>query len=155
MAALAAAELGAPWCDLDARIEATVGETVSGIFAARGEAAFRAMERAAMDAALAEPPQVIAAGGGWAAQPGNLALADPLALTIYLSVPAELAARRLGAAADRPLLAGDPLPRLQVLLAERASWYALAGIELDASGSPERVAAGVVTAARQYGGWLR
>lgn len=108
-----------------------------------------------MAAALAEPPQVITPGGGWAAQPGNLAAAEPVSLTIYMSVPPELAARRLGPAADRPLLAGDPVPTLQGLLVQRASWYALAAVEVDATGSPDVVAAGIVTAARQYGGWLR
>ncbi len=150
-----AAELGAAWCDLDRRIEINAGCSITELFATRGEAAFRALERSAMAAALVEPPQVIATGGGWAAQPGNLAAADPVALTIYLSVTPEVAARRLGAAGDRPLLTGDPLLTLQALLAERAAAYGLAGIDLDASGSPERVAAGVVTAARQYGGWLR
>lgn len=108
-----------------------------------------------MATALAEPAQVIATGGGWAAQPGNLAAAELMSLTIYMSVSPEMASRRLGPAADRPLLAGDPLPTLEALLAQRAAWYALAGVEIDASGSPETVAAGIVTAARQYGGWLR
>ncbi len=108
-----------------------------------------------MTAALAEPAQVIAPGGGWAAQPGNLAAAELVSLTIYMSVPPEMAARRLGPAVDRPLLAGDPLPTLEALLTQRAAWYALAGVEVDATGSPDMVAAGIVTAARQYGGWLR
>lgn len=108
-----------------------------------------------MTDALAEPPQVIAPGGGWAAQPGNLAAAELSALTIYMSVSPEIAARRLGPAEDRPLLVENPLPTLEKLLAQRAAWYALAGLEVDAAGSPEVVAAGIVTAARQYGGWLR
>jgi shikimate kinase len=131
------------------------GCPVAEIFAREGEAGFRARERQAMEAALTESPQVIATGGGWAAQPGNLAAAEPVSLTIYMSVPPEMASRRIGPAADRPLLAGDPLPRLEALLAQRVAWYALAGVEVDASGSPDAVAAGIVTAARQYGGWLR
>jgi shikimate kinase len=152
---LVAAELGAAWCDLDRKIEAAAGCSVAQIFARDGEAAFRALEREAMTAALAEPAQVIATGGGWAAQPGNLAAAELVSLTIYMSVSPEMASRRLGPAADRPLLAGDPLPTLEVLLAQRASWYALAGVEIDATGRPETVAEGIVTAARLYGGWLR
>ncbi len=106
-----------------------------------------------MDGALAGPPQLIAAGGGWAAVPGNLERAEPAALSLYLSVSPEVAARRLGAAADRPLLAGDPLPRLREQLAQRESWYRKAGLEIAAEAAPERVAAAVATAARQYGGW--
>lgn len=155
MAELVAAELAAEWCDIDRRIEAATGRSVAEIFAIQGEPAFRELERAAMATALAEPPQIIASGGGWAAQPGNLASAELVALTIYLRVTPELAATRLGGAADRPLLAGDPLPKLRALLAEREAWYSLAGLEVAADGPLELVAAGVVTAARQYGGWLR
>lgn len=155
MAEQVALSLGAEWCDIDGRIEAATGQSVAALFASRGEPAFRDLERATMASALAEPPQIIASGGGWAAQPGNLAEAEPVALTIYLRVTPELAAARLGGAAGRPLLAGDPLPRLRALLAEREAWYALAGLEVAAEGPLELVAAGVVTAARQYGGWLR
>ncbi len=152
---LVASELGTAWCDLDRNIETIAGCSVAEIFARDGEVGFRELERQAMAAALAEPAQVIATGGGWAAQPGNLAAAELVSLTIYMSVSPEMAARRLGPAADRPLLAGDPLPTLEMLLAQREAWYALAGVEIDATGSPETVAAGIVTAARQYGGWLR
>lgn len=96
---------------------------------------------------------VISPGGGWAAEAGNLAAVEGRALTIYLYVSPEVAARRVGAATDRPLLAGDPLPRLRELLARRAPWYRLAGIEIDAHPAPQVVAAGVVAAARRYGGW--
>lgn len=155
MAEQVAAELGAEWCDIDGRIEAATGQSVTALFASRGEPAFRNLERQAMAAALAEPPQIIASGGGWAAQPGNLAGAELVALTIYLQVTPELAATRLGGAAGRPLLADDPLPRLRALLAEREAWYSLAGLEVAADGPLELVAGGVVTAARQYAGWLR
>lgn len=153
VAPLVARALGCRWTDLDARIEAAAGAPIATLFRERGEPAFRALERAAMAEALAEPPQVIAPGGGWAAQPGNLAAADPLALTIYMAVSPEVAARRVGPAAGRPLLAADPLPRLRELLAAREESYRLSGLEIAADGPPDAVAAGIVTAARQYGGW--
>lgn len=106
-----------------------------------------------MARALGEPPQIIAAGGGWATVPGNLEQAEPAALTLYLSVTPETAARRLGAAGDRPLLGGEPLPRLREQLAEREPWYRRAGLEIATDAAPERVAAAVAVAARQYGGW--
>lgn len=108
-----------------------------------------------MEAALAEDPQVIATGGGWAAGPGNLARAAGRALIIYLSVAPAEAARRLARSGDRPLLtAGAPEQRMAELLAAREPWYHLADIEIASDDtSPETVAAGVVTAARQYGGW--
>ncbi len=153
VARLAATELAAPWWDLDQVIAAETGDTVARLFADRGEQAFRDLERQAMSRILAGPPALVAAGGGWAAQPGNLDRAEPGAFTLYLSLPPEMAARRLGAAGDRPLLTGDPLPRLREQLETRERWYRRAAMEVDASVAPERVAAAVIIAARQYAGW--
>jgi shikimate kinase len=151
----AAALLDAPWTDLDERIAAAAGCSIPEIFSTRGEPAFRAMERAAMRDALDQPPQIIAAGGGWAAEPGNVAETELRALLIYLSIEPADALRRLGGASDRPLLAGgDPLAALDALLARRESWYRLAAIEVAVGqATPDNAAAAVVTAARQYGGW--
>jgi shikimate kinase len=142
-------------CDLDERVVAAEGRSIAAIFATDGEARFRTMEHAALLAALDETPQVIAAGGGWAAQPGNLAAVAGRALVLYLSVTPAEAARRLAGATDRPMLTGAPAEaRLAELLAARERWYRLADLEIaTGSASPEVVAAGVVTAARQYGGW--
>ncbi len=180
---LVASELGAEWVDLDREIEVRAGLTVSKIFATDGEEHFRALEQRHMMELLQGLPLVISSGGGWPTLPGNLAAAEPHAFIIYLSVSPETAATRLGAAGDRPLLAGatemgnptgrgmasnpqeaaDPTgrrmaspllrERLASQLAEREKWYRMAGIEIPADGPPDRVAAAVVTVARQYGGW--
>lgn len=155
MAPLVADLLGASWCDLDSLIVARSGKPVAEIFAAHGESHFRELERAAMAAALDAPPQVIASGGGWAAQPGNLAAVADRALLIYLSLSPEVAAARVAGNGDRPLLANEPpLQRLTELLVAREHWYRLAEIEIAAGGeSPDAVAASVAVAARRYGGW--
>jgi len=147
--------LDAPWCDLDQQIAERAGMSVAAIFDRDGEAGFRALERDAMATALDQPPQVIAAGGGWAAEPGNLARAELRALTIYLSIDPADAAGRLGASHGRPLLEGGPVEeRLRSLLAERERWYLLAAIEIAVGrASIESAASAVATAARQYGGW--
>ncbi|MDX2262940.1 MAG: shikimate kinase [Gemmatimonadales bacterium] len=152
---LVAAELGAPWCDLDALIAAEAGQSIPAIWAAEGEAGFRRRERAAMQAALAEGPQVIAAGAGWIAQPGNLVEAEPLALILYMSLDPADAARRVAAQGGRPLLEGrDPESALRELLAERERWYRLAGVEVAVGrAAPAAAAESIVVAARQYGGW--
>lgn len=151
----AARLLGTVWCDLDARIVADAGKPILGIFADYGEARFRELERLAMERALAEPPQVIAAGAGWAAHPGNLAGIAHRALLIYMAITPAEAALRVARNSDRPLLAGaSPEERIAALLAARNHWYQQADIEIDVGQSPpEAVAAGIVTAARQYGGW--
>ena len=149
----AAELLGAPWVDLDQVIAVSQGATIPEIFATQGEAFFRELEREILADLLTGDPAIIASGGGWAAQPGNLEAVAGVALNLYMCVTPEVAAGRLGPAFDRPLLCGEVLPRLRELLAAREERYRLADLELDASAAPDRVAAAVVTAARQYGGW--
>jgi shikimate kinase len=150
-----AALLQAPWCDLDQRIAARAGQSIPEIFAAHGESRFRALERAEMDAVLGEAPQVVATGGGWAAEPGNVTAVGTRALLIYLSLSPAQAAARLAGSGDRPLLAGAPTAaRLAELLAARERWYRLADIEIAVGESTlEAVATSIAVAARQYGGW--
>ncbi len=151
----AAALLHAPWVDLDERIASAARRTIPDIFASLGEPAFRGMERAAMRAALDDPPQVIAAGGGWAAEPGNIAESELRALLIYLSIAPADAWARIAGSSGRPLLEGDDNVRImEALLARREAWYRLAAIEVAVGRStPDTAAAAVATAARQYGGW--
>jgi len=153
VARLAAELLGAPWVDLDQAISAAAGATIPELFARLGEPHFRDQEREILAQLLAGPPAIIAAGGGWAAQPGNLAAVGPAALSLYMCVTPEVAAVRLGQPADRPLLAGAVLQRLRELLAGREEYYRRADMESDEAGSAERVAAAVATAARLYAGW--
>jgi shikimate kinase len=151
---LVAGELGAGFVDLDEVIEAMAGMPVTGIFATRGEAAFRELEREAMDAVLTRDPCVVAPGGGWAAQPGNLAAVEGRAMTVYLAISPEGAARRLQGDLSRPLMAGtaDPRVTLERLLEAREAFYRLADMEVDAeAGPPLFVAASVAAAARGMG----
>lgn len=147
--------LDAAWCDLDDRIVRSTGRTIADIINMDGEPAFRVLERAAMAEAIAEAPQVIATGGGWAAEPGNLAAVAGRALVIYLSIDPAVAARRLAGTRDRPLLArGAADAELRAMLERRQASYQQADLELAAGDAPpEAIAAGIVIAARQYGGW--
>lgn len=151
---LAARALGCSFCDLDDRVAAAAGMTIADLFARRGEEAFRDAEREEFQRALAEPPQVIAAGGGWAAQAGNLERARGRAVTVHLVCVPETAASRLAGTRDRPLLAGDLMGRLRRLAAERAPFYALADatVTTDDRAAAE-VARDVVALARSAGGW--
>lgn len=116
--------LGLPFEDLDAVIIRRMGMPVARIFGEFGEAHFRALEREATTQKLDAPPSVIAPGGGWAAQPGNLEQARSRALFFYLQVAPAIALERAGRGAVRPLLAGgEGLARMHTLLAERESFY--------------------------------
>src|SRR5690606_25652495 len=112
----------------------------------RGEPFFRDLEREILADLLVADPAIIASGGGWAVQPGNLDSVAGKALTLYMCVSPEVAASRLGLATDRPLLSGAVLPRLRELLAVREKWYRLADLEIEAAAAPDLVAAAVATA---------
>lgn len=143
-----ATRLQVPFVDLDAAIEARDGRKVAAIFADDGEPAFRALERQAMEAALAGPPSVIAAGGGWAVQPGAFESAAGRADTIYMLCRPELAASRVGAAATRPLLAGnDPLTRLRALYSARHETYLKADLTVDSNERNSTIVLGRIEAA--------
>ena len=131
---LAAAHLGWDYVDLDAAIVwAAGGMGISALFAAEGEAGFRAREREATRALVGRGRVVVAPGGGWMTNPGCVELLKPPARIIHLrvGVPAALARLR-GSAEVRPLLAGpDPAGTLEVLHRRRRVAYATADVELD------------------------
>jgi shikimate kinase len=152
--ALAASRLAAPLEDTDQTIVERSGRSIPALFAGPGEPAFRALEREAVEGALSRAPRVIAAGGGWAAEPGNLEAAAPRALIIYLSCAPETAAVRLAGADPRPLVASDPVPRLRELLAGRRRFYERADVSVETDGRlAAAVADEVVALARSRGGW--
>jgi shikimate kinase len=152
---LVAAELRAPFVDLDVAIEQRAGKPIARLFAEDGEDAFRTLERSEMESVLSAPKRVIAAGGGWAAQPGNLEAATGRALTVYLQVTPEGAAARVAPAADRrPLLAGADLTgRLRELLSARRSFYQRCDVTVPADLEPGAVAREVAALARSLAGW--
>jgi shikimate kinase len=147
--------LDAPFLDLDHQIVADAGRSIPEIFATEGESGFREHERQAMRRALGGEPSVIAAGGGWIAHAGNLVEAENAALILYMSLDPADAAQRIAGQGGRPLLEGrDPVAALEKLLAERARWYGLAGVEVAVGKAPPDAAAeSIALAARQYGGW--
>jgi shikimate kinase len=153
---LTAALLGAPFHDLDEMIARTSGRPITQVFAEEGEAGFRARERDAMGQVLGGPPGVIAPGGGWAAEPGNLELVEERAVLIYLRVTPATAAERIGDEAGRPLLAGHKaVTRLTELLESRERYYRRAAHSIDTDGRPvEHVARSIVRLARAHGAWL-
>ncbi|MEZ0241476.1 MAG: iron-containing alcohol dehydrogenase, partial [Chloroflexota bacterium] len=122
---------GARFVDLDADIEAAAGMSVADVFAAEGEAGFRARERSAIEA-LGPPDRgskvarVIAPGGGAIVDPQNRWRLYRDRLPIWLDVRPEVLAQRLRRSPRvRPLVAGrDPVGALRQLAAARARFYA-------------------------------
>lgn len=150
---LVATDLDIPFVDLDSVIIRRMGMPVVRIFGEFGEAHFRKIEREVTAERLAAPPFVIAPGGGWAAQPGNLDQARDRALFFYLQVASDIALERVGRGAVRPLLAGgEGLARMNTLLSEREPFYtrADATIQNDAA-DPALAAAAIVDWIRRGG----
>ena len=152
---LAAEQLHAGFVDIDAIVERREGRPITLIFAEKGEAAFREMERKEMETALASEPAVIAPGGGWAAQPGAIDSAKLHALVIYLRTRPETATQRAAPEGTRPALLGeDPVARMRLLQKEREPFYRGAHAEVDTDRkSPSEVANEIVRLAQSSAGW--
>ena len=113
-----------PFRDSDAEVEKRTGTTVPAIFAARGEPAYRAEERAALSAALTSPvPAVIAVGGGAVVDPESRRRLGRAGVVVWLDAPPHVLASRLGAGKGRPLLVSDPAGTLRRLDARRRPVY--------------------------------
>ena len=131
-----AKRLGWAFVDVDRVIEASAGMSVAKIFAERGEAVFRRLERRAIGRVIRAREQVIAAGGGAFVDPESrtkLRMSGPV---VCLSAKPQVILARIGKRLEaRPLLAGQasPLARIRALLAQRASAYAQADLTIDTS----------------------
>jgi shikimate kinase len=138
---LLAGKLGGDLRDTDADVERTAGKPISDIFIEDGEAAFRALERAAAAAALDEHDGVVALGGGAVLDPGTRELLSTRRV-VFLDVGLADAASRVGLNRDRPLLIANPRAQLKKLMDERRPLYQqVATITVDTSGrTPEEVA---------------
>ncbi|MEW2070648.1 shikimate kinase [Streptomyces sp. NPDC007346] len=117
-----AARLGLPFRDTDTEVERRAGRSVAEIFAARGEAGFRSLEREAVRESLAGFRGVLALGGGAVADASTRARLAGHAV-VRLTVTAETATERIGSGAGRPLLADAAGARWQALVAAREPWY--------------------------------
>lgn len=150
-----ARSLSAPFVDLDERIVAARGTSIAQIFAAEGEASFRALEREHVRAVLTGEPVVLASGGGFVLDDGNRAAIRALCLVVYLQTDAHEAARRLGPNPGRPLLeGGDTAWRLAQLLRRREPAYLSASYRVSTDGrTVDEVAAQVAKLAREVAGW--
>ena len=131
LAPLLADFLGRPWIDSDDEIARRAGCSIAELFAARGEAHFRALELALIGE-LESGDAVVALGGGAMAQPGMSKRLLQSGTVVYLQAQPEVLLQRVGDADSRPLLRNldseARLERLRVLLEERGPVYAQAHV---------------------------
>jgi shikimate kinase/3-dehydroquinate synthase len=124
---------GATFVDLDDAIEKTAGMTIPEIFAERGEAAFRALEREAvadLGPADASPEvrSIVATGGGAVIDPRNRWSLYRGRVPVWLDVRPEVLAQRLRRSPTvRPLMVGrDPMGAIRDLARDRDRFYSAA-----------------------------
>ena len=131
---LAAERLGVAFRDTDADVEATAGKSIADIFFEDGEAAFRDLERRAVETALHDHAGVLSLGGGAVLDEGTRTTLKPHRV-VFLAVGLADATRRVGMSAARPVLALNPRAQLQQLLTERLPLYReVASSQIDTDG---------------------
>ncbi len=132
-----AARLNVPFKDADSEIEHAAGCSISEIFERYGEPAFRDGERKVIARLLAEPPHVMATGGGAFMDQTTRERLKQGAVTIWLRAPIDVLLARTGRRDNRPLLRdGDPRATLERLLEVRAPVYAQADHTMDSEEGP-------------------
>jgi len=138
---LLAEALGWQFVDTDAEIEAREGNSISQIFAEKGEPAFRKLELEEARRLAACEHCVIATGGGFFTQPETLTLLLEESIVVHLAARPETLTRRLAAANDRPLLKNTPkLERLQELYEKRRTIYESLPVQIDTENrTPQQV----------------
>ena len=131
--------------DSDAVIEAEAGMSIPEIFAAEGEAGFRARERAILTQLASERDLALATGGGAFVDETVRRTLKASGVTVYLHAPFEVLWARVGSQPGRPLLAGEgAMERARALYASRQAAYREADATVDASQALDDVTAAVV-----------
>lgn len=131
-----ARSLSLPFIDLDSEIESRESRPVAEIFAADGEARFRALESEVLREAASGPDAVVACGGGAVLSEENRRVLASEGRVVHLRVGADEALSRIGRTESRPLLAGgDAREAAERLLAARVRLYEdVADVTVDTSG---------------------
>ena len=149
VARLLARQIGWIYADLDKRIVARAGMTISEIFTQLGETAFRRIEHEELERILGEAvasskPTILSLGGGTTAQPANTELLQQAGcLTVWLHCPLEELIQRCSHITDRPLFKDEASFRR--LYQERLPYYELARYRVEISAEPLRVVQSIIS----------
>ncbi|HXD50542.1 MAG TPA: shikimate kinase [Burkholderiales bacterium] len=135
--------MGWRFADLDRLIEDREGRSIREIFAMRGEAEFRRLEREAIDGCSQISGTVIALGGGAYIAETNRARLREIGLTVWLDCPLEVCLQRITGDAARPLLRSRE--EMRELFDRRRPAYALADLSIETGDrSPQELAAMII-----------
>jgi shikimate kinase/3-dehydroquinate synthase len=150
-----ASRTGLPLFDLDQLLVDQVGGSISEFFATRGEAAFRALERATIEKLIAQQERgIVALGGGAVTNRETRRALLKGGCLVTLDASNDELAKRVGYGHGRPLLetidGGDVRAKLARLRRERAEAYAECHVRVDTTQlEPERAARTIYEAAAE------
>lgn len=125
-----------PFIDLDEYIESKEGNTVSEIFAEKGEMYFRMLEHDCLKEIANKKDAVVSTGGGLPCFNDNMYLINNAGISIYLESSVEVLVDRLLSMGDtRPLIRGMSKEELVDFVEEhlrsRIKWYETAKYKCD------------------------
>ncbi len=147
-----AVRLGRQFIDSDEEIEKAAGMSIEDIFAARGEADFRAGEVRVIARLLKEPDIVLGTGGGAFVNPETRAVVKQTAVSVWIKADFELLFARVSRRSNRPLLkTANPRETLMKLIEARYPIYAEADVTVVSRDVPQdQVASDVLDAVLAY-----
>jgi XRE family aerobic/anaerobic benzoate catabolism transcriptional regulator len=148
-----AGRLDVPFFDMGAEIERDSGMSLSEIFSLSGQAAYRRLERRALERLLeCHARAVIETGGSLVSEPGTYERLLSTCLTVWIkATPEEHMSRVIAQGDERPMAGNDEaMADLRSILAERDPLYAKADAVVDTSG--RRAAASLGALLRAVGG---
>lgn len=143
-----AARLGRHFVDSDEEVEKAAGMSIEDIFAAHGEADFRAGEVKVIARLLKEGGIVLGTGGGAFMNAETRGLIKQSAVSVWIKADFELLFQRVSRRSNRPLLkTANPRETLQKLIDARYPTYAEADITITSRDVPQdQVASEVIDA---------
>ena len=143
-----AARLGRHFVDSDEEVEKAAGMSIEDIFAAHGEADFRAGEVRVIARLLKERDLVLGTGGGAFMNADTRALVKASAVSVWIKAEFELLFQRVQRRSNRPLLkTANPRQTLQELIDKRYPVYSEADVTVVSEDVPQdQVASAVIDA---------
>ena len=128
-----AAQLGVPFLDSDAEIEAAANMSVAEIFERDGEPFFRDREAQVIARLLEGTPAILSTGGGAFLRSENRDMISNQGVSVWLNADLELLWSRVKHKDTRPLLrVPDPKGRLSEIYEARVPIYAMAYLAVGA-----------------------
>jgi shikimate kinase len=140
-----AARLGRRFVDSDEEVEKAAGMSIEDIFAAHGEADFRAGEVRVIARLLKESDLVLGTGGGAFINPETRALVKATAISVWIKADFELLFARVQRRSNRPLLrTANPRQTLTDLIDARYPIYGEADVTVLSRDVPQDQVAGEI-----------